>query len=184
MRRSRLAPFLVAALVAMLCSHPAQAAGNKTLTTTGTMVAIALPVVAGGISLYKDDWTGIGQLTLETLATVGTAYALKQVVRERRPDGSDWQSFPSDTTALAASGSSYLWGRYGWQYGVPAFAASSFVSYTRVNAKKHHWYDTLASSAIAIGYSQFLVSRYRKRNFYSSLDASPDGAMVRMTYTF
>ena len=30
-------------------------------------------------------------------------------------------------------------------------AATQFVSYSRVQADKHHWYDTLASSAIAIG---------------------------------
>jgi len=173
------------ALTALLCApQAAQAAGTKALTTTGTMVAIALPVVAGGISIYKDDWNGAAQLGLNTVLTVGTAFALKQVIRERRPDGSDWKSFPSDTTALAASGSSYLWKRYGWEYGLPAFAASQFVSFTRVEAKKHHWYDTLASSVIAIGYSHLVVSRYRKPNFYSSLEASPDGAMVRMAYNF
>ncbi|HEU0162050.1 MAG TPA: phosphatase PAP2 family protein [Rhizomicrobium sp.] len=173
------------ALVALLCApQAAQAAGTKALTTSGTMVAIALPVVAGGISIYKDDWNGAAQLGLNTVLTVGTAFALKQVIRERRPDGSDWKSFPSDTTALAASGSSYLWKRYGWEYGLPAFAASQFVSFTRVEAKKHHWYDTLASSVIAIGYSQLVVSRYRKPNFYSSLEASPDGAMLRLAYDF
>jgi membrane-associated phospholipid phosphatase len=70
-------------------------------------------------------------------------------VREKQPDGSDYHSFPSNTTALAASGSSFLWGRYDWEYGVPAFLATKFVSFTRVDAKQHHWYDTLASSAIA-----------------------------------
>ncbi len=176
---------LALALAMLLCApSAAQAAGNKALTTSGTMVAIALPVVAGGISIYKDDWNGAAQLGLNTVLTVGTAFALKQVIRERRPDGSDWKSFPSDTTALAASGSSYLWKRYGWEYGLPAFAASQFVSFTRVEAKKHHWYDTLASSVIAIGYSQLVVSRYNRYNFYSSLEASPDGAMVRLAYDF
>ena len=176
--------FLALTLAVSLGAPAAQAAGNKALTTSGTMVAIALPVVAGGISIYKDDWNGAAQLGLNTVLTVGTAFALKQVIRERRPDGSDWKSFPSDTTALAASGSSYLWKRYGWEYGLPAFAASQFVSFTRVDAKKHHWYDTLASSVIAIGYSQLVVSRYSKYNFYSSLEASPDGAMVRLAYDF
>jgi membrane-associated phospholipid phosphatase len=148
-------------------------------------MAIALPLIAGGISAYKDDWVGVGQLTLDTIATVGTAYALKNIVRERRPDGSDWQSFPSDTTALAASGSSYLWARYGWEYGLPAFAATQFVSYTRVDAKKHHWYDTLASSALGIGYAAIFTTRYHKRyNIYTDLDASPDGAMIHLTYNF
>lgn len=148
-------------------------------------VAIALPVIAGGITLYKHDRKGLGQLMLETGLTVGTAFALKQIVRERRPDGSDYQSFPSDTTALAASGSSYLWGRYGWQYGLPALAATEFVSYTRVEAKKHHWYDTLASSAIAAGYGYVVTTRFERRyHVRTSLAASSDGGFLRLSYDF
>lgn len=172
-------------LIAGLSMLAAPAANAKALTTAGTGMAIALPLIAGGISIYKDDWTGFGQLTVDTIATVGTVYALKNIVRERRPDGSDWQSFPSDTTALAASGSSYLWARYGWEYGLPAFAATQFVSFTRVDARKHHWYDTAASSLIAIGYSQIFTTRFRERyNVYTDLEASPDGAMVRFATKF
>ena len=159
--------------------------GSKTVQDIGTGVAIALPLTAGGIALGKEDWTGMAQLGVETVLTVGTALALKQIVREKRPDGSDFQSFPSDTTALAASGSAFLWGRYGWRYGLPAFVASQFVSYSRVQADKHHWYDTLASSAIAVSYGYFVTSRYRGRNnFYTSLDASPAGARLNLAYSW
>ncbi len=156
---------------------------EKNIETAGTAVAIALPLLAGGITAYKHDWKGMAQLTTETLLTVGTAYALKQIVKERRPDGSDFQSFPSETTALASSGSSYLWGRYGWEYGLPAFAATQFVSYSRVQARKHHWYDTLASSAIGAGYGYVLTTPLKKRyNIKTELSASPDGAVVRLSY--
>jgi membrane-associated phospholipid phosphatase len=162
-----------------------QSARADTLETAGTGIAIALPLVAGGITLYKHDRMGSAQLVAETLLTVGTAYGLKQIVRERRPDGSDYQSFPSDTTALAASGSSFLWGRYGWQYGLPAFALTQFVSFTRVNAKKHHWYDTMASSALAAGYGYIVTTPFQKRyNITTSLDAAPDGGMLHLSYNF
>ena len=158
---------------------------KKDIETLGTGVAIALPLVAGGISYFKHDTMGLAQLTVETVFTVGTAYAIKNIVRERRPDGSDYQSFPSDTTALAASGSSYLWGRYGWQYGLPAFLATQFVSYSRIQAKKHHWYDTLASSAIAAGYGYALTTPFkRKYNIDTSLEATPDGAAIQLSYNF
>jgi membrane-associated phospholipid phosphatase len=161
------------------------AAAASTLESVGTDIAIALPMVAGGIAIYKDDWVGVGQLGVGTVATVGTAYGLKHVVREQRPDKSDYQSFPSDTVALSASGSSFLWARYGWQYGLPALAVSEFVAYTRVDAKKHHWYDTLASSGIAAGYAFVFDTRYREpRHFYSSLSASPDSAYFHLTYNF
>jgi membrane-associated phospholipid phosphatase len=158
-------------------------ATEKHIETAGTAVAIAVPLIAGGISIYKHDWTGVAQLGTETIMTVGTAYALKQFVKERRPDGTDFQSFPSDTTALSASGSSYLWGRYGWRYGLPAFAATQFVSYSRVQARKHHWYDTLASSAIAAGYGYVITTPFKKRyGVRTDLSASPDGAYVRLSY--
>jgi membrane-associated phospholipid phosphatase len=166
---------------------------NKTpLTTTeknienlGTGIAIALPVAAAGITLWKHDRVGSAQLVVETALTVGTVYALKHIVREQRPDGSDYQSFPSETTALAASGSTFLWGRYGWQYGLPASALTQFVSYSRIQAHQHRWYDTLASSAIAAGYSYVLTTPFkRKYNIDTALDAAPDGARIRFSYAW
>ncbi len=159
--------------------------GNPTITSLGTATAIALPLVAGSVALYKHDWKGVGQLAAEGILTVGTAYALKNIVRERRPDGSDFQSFPSGTTAVAASGSSFLWGRYGWEFGVPAFFATQFVSYSRIQAKEHHWYDTLASSAIAAGYGFVVTTPFKKRyNIDTQLAPMPGGAEVQLSYTF
>jgi len=174
----------------LLLSWQARAAtpltqSQKDIETLGTGVAIALPLIAGGITLYKHDRAGSAKLITQTVLTVGTAYLLKNIVRERRPDGSDYQSFPSDTTALAASGSSFLWRRYGWEYGVPAFAASQFVSWSRIQADKHHWYDTLASSAIAIGYGYAITRPLKKRyNITAELDPAPGGAMVRMSFQY
>lgn len=190
-----MAPFrpIATALLLALLGRTTQAAtvtpviqlssSEKRIETIGTGVSIALPILAGGISLYKHDRIGIAQLTVETFLTVGTAYALKNIVREKRPDGSDYQSFPSETTALAASGSSYLWGRYGWQYGVPAFFATQFVSYSRVHAKQHHWYDTLASSVLAAGYGYVLTTPFKRRyNINTTLSATPGGAFAQLSY--
>jgi membrane-associated phospholipid phosphatase len=179
------APFARAVVCFALLLGGSAAASADTLETLGTGIAIALPAVAGGIAVYKDDWVGVAQLGVGGVATVGTAEILKNVVRERRPDGSDYHSFPSATTAVAASGSSFLWARYGWQYGLPALAVSEFVAYTRVESKQHHWYDTLASSGIAAGYAFIFDTRYREpRHLYSSLSATPDSAYLQLTYNF
>lgn len=153
---------------------------EKTIETAGTAVSIGLPLTAGLITIFKKDRKGSVQLLVETGLTVGTAFALKNTVREQRPDGSDYQSFPSDTTALAASGSSFLWRRYGWDYGLPATALTEFVAYSRVQARQHRWYDTLASSAIAAGYG-FLVTTPFQRRYHvaTEIDPMPDGGMVR-----
>ncbi len=119
------APFARAVACFVLLLGGSSCACASTLESLGTDIAIALPAVAGGIAIYKDDWTGVAQLGVGTVATVGTAYGLKHVIREQRPDKSDYQSFPSDTVALSASGSSFLWARYGWRYGLASALAVS-----------------------------------------------------------
>jgi len=185
--------FFLPALLIAFCNDAHAASINttpltstqKNIETLGTGVAIALPLTAAGLTLYKDDVMGAAQLTVETILTVGTAYALKNIVHEERPNGSDDQSFPSGTSALASSGSSFLWGRYGWEYGLPAFALSQFVSYSRVQAREHHWYDTLASSGMAAGYSYILTTPFKKRfGVDTSLSASPHGAFLSFAYGF
>src|ERR1700761_6798813 len=165
----------LAAVLLLAATGPVSASG---IESAGTGVAIALPVIAGGISLYNDDRTGLAQLTVDTVATVGTAYALKNIVREQRPDKSDFQAFPSDTSALAFAPAQFLWDRYGWQYGAPAYAAALFVGYSRVESKQHHVWDVAASAAISFGYSKIFTTRFRHYNVYTSLSATPDGAYV------
>jgi membrane-associated phospholipid phosphatase len=159
---------------------------EKNIESAGTGLAIALPVVAAGISWEKGDlrlgWT---ELAAETFLTVGTAYALKNIVREERPNGSDNQSFPSDTTALAASGSSFLWGRYGWEYGLPATAVTGFVAYSRVQARDHHWYDTVASLGMSAAYGYVVTTPFQRRyNVQTELTPLPGGALVRLSYNW
>jgi len=167
---------------------PACAAGSidKGIENAGNIVALGLPIAAGGISLlHHRDWDGLAELTESTALTVGTALILKQIVKERRPDHSDFQSFPSDTAAVAYSSADYLWDRYGWEYGVPAYAAAMFVGYSRVKAKKHHWYDVAASSAIAFGFNYAFVERYRASDrFTVSASATPDEVGVHFAMNF
>src|SRR3569833_1469645 len=155
---------------------------EKNIEPLGTAVATALPVGAAGIALYKHDRKGLGRLRLETGLTVGTAFALKNIVREQRPNGTDYQSFPSDTTALAASGSSFLWRRYGWEYGLPSAALTEFVAYSRIQARQHRWYDTLTSSAIAAGYGMMVVPRLERYYIHTELTPAPVGGIIRMSY--
>ena len=144
-----------------------------------------LPAVAGSISLYKDDWVGVVQLIAVTGLTGATAFGLKQVVRERRPDGSDWKSFPSDQSALAFAPAAYLWDRYGWEYGLPAYATAGFVGYARVASDRHHWWDVAASAGIAWLYSRLLTSAYHPpANFYTGAYVTPHSAFVTVNYRF
>jgi membrane-associated phospholipid phosphatase len=172
------------ALAALLLVATCGVAEADAIATTGTGVAIALPLVAAGVSLYQDDRLGLAELTVDTFATVGTAYALKHIVREKRPNGSDFQSFPSDTSALAFAPAQYLWDRYGWEYGVPAYAAAIYTGYSRVEAKEHHWYDVAASAGFAFGFSKIFTTRYHPPGLIYGADVSPHGGYIHLSYNF
>lgn len=161
----------------------APAGANVSSDNAGKAIAIALPIAAGGVTLLHDwDWKGVKQLTLDTGLTVGTVLILKQIVREQRPDHSDFRSFPSLTTAVAFAPASYLWDRYGWEYGAPAYLAAGYAGYSVVNAKEHHWWDAVTSAGIAWTYSRLITSRWHNRNFESDIYATPNGAYVKLSY--
>ena len=173
---------LLAAIVLLLIGmQSAFAASSESL---GTDVAIALPLIAGGITLYKEDWKGTAQLTVDTVATVGLAYGLKHVIHEERPDHSDFQSMPSDTAALAFAPAQFLWDRYGWQYGLPAYAAATFVAWSRVDAEKHHWYDVTASAAISFGMSKIFTTRYQPAGLSYGVTPTDGGMYAALEYKF
>jgi len=169
-------------LLLAFCATTAAESKTKSIETAGTAVAIAMPIAAGGISLlHNGDWDGVYELGASTALTVGSALILKQIVREQRPDHSDFQSFPSDTAAVAYSSADYLWARYGWEWGVPAYAAAMFVGYSRVDAKKHHWYDVAASGALAFAFNYAVVTHYRGNDRYG-LYASADSDSVGLHF--
>lgn len=182
-RATGLAVSAIAASFAL--APPALAKSNDNIETAGTAVALALPVATGGITLIKDDWPGFAQFLAVTGATVGTAFLLKQVIHEDRPDHSDNKSFPSDTAALAFAPAQFLWDRYGWQYGAPAYLAAGFVGYSRVESEQHHWWDVAASAGIAFGYSKFITHVYHRQiDFQTGLYATPHAAYVSLAYRF
>jgi membrane-associated phospholipid phosphatase len=183
--KSMLNRFGLAACAALALVPAAAHAKTDTIEQVGKALAIAEPIFAGGVSIWRNDWTGLAEMTVTTGATVGTAYGLKYVVHEERPDHSDDKSFPSDTAALAFAPANYLWDRYGWQWGVPAYAVAGFVGYSRVEAKQHHWWDVAASAAIALGYTKLFTTRYIKPfDVYGGAYVTPHGAYFTVNYRF
>jgi membrane-associated phospholipid phosphatase len=155
----------IAAALTMIAA-PASTDGVK---TAGEVLRIALPVAAGGYSLYRRDYDGVLQLAVSEVIAEGSSLLLQQVIREQRPDKSDFHSFPSDSTAVAFSAASYLQIRYGWDYGLPAYGLATFVGYSRVEADKHHWGDVLAGAVLGWAASEITTVRYQ--NF--QINAAP-----------
>jgi membrane-associated phospholipid phosphatase len=121
---------------------------GESLTSYGDIGQVAIPVVAGAITLIREDTEGLLQLGLTSAVTIGVTYTLQYTIDRDGPDGGS-QSFPSGHTANAFMGASFLHYRYGWKYGFPAYAAAAVVGYSRVEADKHYWGDVVGAALLA-----------------------------------
>jgi hypothetical protein len=147
---------------ALLCvATPASAAESDGVRTAGEILRVALPVAAAAISLGKDDEHGLVQLGASELIAEGSSLLLQEFIDEERPDKSDRHSFPSDSAAVAFSAASFLQIRYGWGYGLPAYAVAGFVGWSRVESKRHYWHDVAAGAALGWVASEITATRYR-----------------------
>ncbi len=132
--------------------------GRKAVKTSGDVLFIAAPVAALTTVLLKEDWQGLKQGAFTAAATAGVSYALKYSIKKERPDGSNNHSFPSFHTGVTFATATFLQRRYGWQYGIPAYAVASYVGWSRSYGKKHDWWDIVAGAAIGAG-SAFIFTR-------------------------
>ncbi|MCU5772416.1 phosphatase PAP2 family protein [Erwiniaceae bacterium BAC15a-03b] len=138
---------LIALLAVPFISFSALAA-HQDLVKFGDTAQIALPITAGVISLYQQDYEGVGQLVEGAIYTAAITQGLKYSIDAKRPNGKP-HSFPSGHTSAASQAAAYLQFRYGWQYGVPAYGIASAVAYSRVRSDNHHWRDVAAGALLA-----------------------------------
>ena len=172
---------IAAALFAALPLSAAQAdiASKSTEKTAGEAIAYSLPVAAVTVSLFHDDdWTGIEEYSFVGLSTLGTTVLIRRFVREKSPDGKSDHAFPSLQAAVGSPAESYLWRRYGWEYGLPAFILEHSASFLLDRAGKHHFVDGLAVSAISAGFSWMAVTPYHKRLYIGSYTDGQGGVYV------
>lgn len=161
-KQRRFAMALTGGAAMCLTTDPA-AASDQSWKTAADIGAAGLMVTALGASAYQQDWRGAEQLGLSLGATAAATYGLKHAFPERRPDGSDLRSFPSGHTSMSFASAGYLQQRYGWQAGLPAALAASFVGFARVKSHDHHWYDVVAGAALGEATAFLITSPYNDR---------------------
>lgn len=97
---------------------------------SGDVLACLTPAASLATVLILQDWQGLKQGALAGVSTVGMTYALKYLVKKERPDGSDNHSFPSMHTSVSFTGAAFIQRRYGWKWGIPAYAVATYVGWT------------------------------------------------------
>lgn len=133
-------------------------AGDDALRHTTDVLCLLPDATALGVAIAKHDNEGLKQLGLSTATCLAVNYGLELCIRKDRPNGTGHHAFPSTHTAVAFNGSTFLMKRYGWKWGVPAYAVSSVVAWGRVKCDHHDWWDVLGGTAIGVG-TAFIFTR-------------------------
>ncbi|WP_051208123.1 phosphatase PAP2 family protein [Saccharospirillum impatiens] len=123
----------------------------------GEVLLYALPLTAATATYTLDDPEGRSQLVMAYGITLSSSYVLKGLVERERPDGTDDLSFPSFSAASAFTSAAFIQRRYGWDAGLPAYLAASYVGWSKVYSDRHHPTDVFAGAALAWGVNQWLV---------------------------
>jgi membrane-associated phospholipid phosphatase len=159
----------------------ALAHASDPIATAGDILQLALPATAAGLTLGYQDGAGALQFGESAGVTLGVTYTLKYTVNERRPNGGS-QSFPSGHTSISFCSAEFMRKRYGWEYGIPAYAAATFVAYSRVEAKAHHPHDVIAGAAIGFASSYLFTRPYK--GWHAELDTDGKYYGFKVTHTW
>ena len=180
--RNKCTAITVAAAIAVFatldCGSPVAADG---IQTAGDVLQLVLPGAAAGLTLGHGDGQGARQLGKSLAASLGVTYAFKFSINAQRPNGGG-QSFPSGHASVSFSAAEFMRKRYGWEYGVPAYAAASFVAYSRVESREHHPQDVVAGAGIGILSSYIFTKPYK--GWHASVEGDTTDLDLRFTRHF
>lgn len=157
-------PCLAAALAALLALPALPAAADEDYSggeLAADIVTATMPVAAFAIAHYKDDGAGEGQFFRSNAASLllntTLRVAFNQTSWGERPNGNRY-AFPSGHVTFVAAQAAFLQERFGWKYGLPAYALVGYVAYVRVDTDHHHWRDVLAGAALSAFTAKLFVT--------------------------
>ena len=145
----------------LFLSPTLQADTKENVELAGDIMVLALPATAYGMNIYKQDGEGALQFTASLATTMATTYILKYTIDAERPNGENNRSFPSGHTSASFSSATFIQMRYGWKYGVPAYAAATFVAWSRLYTDKHYTRDVIAGAALGALSSYIFTTKYK-----------------------
>jgi len=178
---------LTTSLVAQDIDSPSEIRREAAIQDIGDYAQHAPAITALITMLAKKDQKGFWQFAKSYGTTLGATYILKYAINKPRPDGAtDGHAFPSGHTAVAFSGASFLQRRYGWEYGIPAYAIAGFVAYSRLEGlnDRHDGWDVLGGILVGIG-STYLFTTPQQRDHYElSFKSGQGDYLLGIIYKF
>lgn len=157
---------------------------SPAIETSGDIILYTLPSTALASALILKDKQGVWQFTKGFAMNTVVTVALKYSINKRRPFNSGYQAFPSGHTSITFQSASFIHLRYGWEYGIPAYALAGWTAYSRVNATRHDGYDILAGAIVGIGSSLLFTTPFERENMQLTFSSGEESWMLGFTYTF
>jgi len=156
--------FGLAMLITIIISTGPSFAGDG-VKTAGDIGQLLLPATAYSLTFSRHDRKGRKMFYKSYFSSLALGYALKYSIDDNRPNGSKSEtSFISAHTVSAFSGAAFLQRRYGWKWGAPAYAAASFVGWSRIHSNAHDSDDVFRGAAIGIA-GAYLFTRHIGNNW-------------------
>jgi len=167
----------------LLCSKSTHAQ-SRTIETTGDVLLFTLPATALTTSLIIKDYEGTWQFAKSALLNQAVTIGLKYATGKSRPNNNGERAFPSGHTSTTFQSAAFIQKRYGWKYGIPAYALAGFTGYSRINAQKHDGWDVLAGAVIGIGSSYLFTTPYQKEHMELTFSSDADSISIGFRYKF
>lgn len=124
--------------------------GNQLIGDTGVEALVATSVAIGalrpreGRTVRDELWTQAEAFAL----TFGINQGVKYAIGRRRPDLSDFSSFPSGHTSMAFCAATLIERNAGPALGIPAYGAALVTGFSRIESGRHFTSDVLAGAAL------------------------------------
>lgn len=137
---------------------------EDTIEKIGDYIQIIIPAAAWATTIVLDDTEGQYDFYKSFGSTLLATHALKRIVKEERPNGSNDQSFPSGHTSAAFQGATFIHMRYGFEYAALAYVGATYVGFSRVYSDQHYTHDVIAGAIIGSAFSWYFTKPYKVKN--------------------
>lgn len=140
--------------------------GNLLFLAAGTLLPL---IQEGGREGRQQTFRTIDSTLTATLITEG----LKTITKERRPDGSSRDSFPSGH-ATAAFAVAALQAHFHPKQALLWYGGATLIGASRVQLERHYWHDVLAGAAVGYFTTQIELRQSRGLILRPFISGSPE----------
>ena len=174
-------------------AHPLDSTANETLSgpfldtffkpgailgQSYTLIPVAVTIYGIGRAKNNPRVSHMGSDLIQSILVAELmTQSIKYSVRRERPDGSGRNSFPSGHAADTMAFATALERHFNWKFYLPAYAAATYVTISRLHDNRHFASDVAAGAAVGIIAGR-TVTRTGHRPFPVQVTSVPGGFAI------